>query len=186
MKIYLDLLPEEKKEEMKKKKQFLKVVRNEFLFSIPILAFFLILLIINFSLDMKAKESGASVISDSSQKEYKELEGYEENFNQINAKVSEVFKIQNSHLDWLMVFYKISNKIPDNVYISDLVTVDYQISLAGKAKAREDFLKMQDDIKSDSCFLNVDAPLSSLVSKEDVEFQINFEVKKDCLKSSSN
>ena len=181
MKIYLDLLPEEKKEEIKTKRKFLKVIYNEFLFSIPIFAFFLILMTINFSLELKTKELGVSVNSNSSQKEYKELEGYEDKFNQINLKISNISKIQSSHLNWLGIFYKISNNIPDNVYVSDLITSDYQVSLAGKAKTRDDFLKMQDKIKSDSCFLNVNAPLSSLVSKENVEFQINFDVKKNCL-----
>jgi len=181
MKIYLDLLPEEKKEEIKRKRKFFKIIHNEFLFLIPISAFFLILMTINLSLEMKAKELGASVNSNSSQKDYKELEEYEDKFNQINSKISNISKIQSSHLNWLSIFYKISNNIPENVYISDLVTIDYQVSLAGKAKTRDDFLKMQDNIKSDDCFFNINVPLSSLVSKKDVEFQINFDVKKECL-----
>ncbi len=53
MKIYLDLLPEEKKEEIKRKKIFLKVIHSELIFAIPMIAFFVILATINFSLKEK-------------------------------------------------------------------------------------------------------------------------------------
>ncbi len=186
MKIYLDLLPEEKKEEIKRKKIFLKVVHSELIFAIPMIAFFVILATINFSLKEKTKEIERIYGMDNSQKEYKELENYENSFGEINTKVNSVFKLQKGHNDWSNIFYKLNNTVPENVYLSDLVTVDYKISIAGKAKTREDFLKFQEKIKSEGCFLDVEVPLSNLVSKENVAFQLNFNVKKDCLKSLSN
>jgi Tfp pilus assembly protein PilN len=185
MKIYLDLLPEGKKEEIKKKKIFLKIVYQELLFSVPLIAFILILVTINLALEIRAQGIDESLNLRSSHKEYKELETYESKFSEINAKTSDIFKMQKEHLNWLKMFYKLSDKTPDDVHLSDLATTNYQISLVGKARAREDLLKFQDNLKSEDCFSNVNVPLSSLVSKEDVEFQINFEVKENCLKNSS-
>jgi len=185
MRIYLDLLPEEKKEEIKRKKIFLKVVRSELFFSVPIVAFFVILATINFSLREKTKEIERVYGMDNSQKEYKELESYENSFGEINAKINNIFKLQRGHNDWSNIFYRLSDTVPENVYLSDLATVDYRISIAGKAKTREDFLKFQEKIKSEECFSDVEVPLSNLVSKENVGFQVDFNVNKDCLKSLS-
>ena len=183
MKIYLDLLPEEKKQEIKKKRDFLKIIQNEFLFSIPIIAFFLIILTVNFSLKIRTQAVENNSNTGNSQKDYQELERYQNSFNEINLKTSAMFKIQKDHLNWLNVFRKMNEIVPENVNLSDLVTINYGISLAGKAKTRDDFLKFQEKIKAGSCFSDVEVPLSSLVSKENVEFQINLKVKEECLKN---
>ena len=183
MRIYLNLLPEEKKEEVAKKRGFLKVIRNEFLFSVSIVSFFSILFVMNICLRIKAQSIDDVFNLDNSQKEYKELESYEQQFKDINSKIMNISRIESSHLNWVNVFYKISNVVPDDVYISDLATADYGISMAGKAKTRDNFLKFQENIKNENCFSDVEVPLSSLVSKENVEFQINFKVKDDCLKN---
>jgi len=185
MKIYLDLLPPEKKEEMKKKKMFFKIVYYELLFFVPLAASILILVTINLALGIRIQGMNESINSVNSYKEYEELKTYESKFSEINAKTSNIFKMQKEHLNWLEMFYILNDKIPDNVYLSDLTTIDYQVSAIGKAKTREDLLKFQDNIKSESCFSNVVVPLSSLVSKENVEFQIDFEIKEKCLKKQS-
>ncbi|MFA5777043.1 MAG: PilN domain-containing protein [Parcubacteria group bacterium] len=182
MRIYLNLLPEYKKEEIKKKVAFLKIIRNEVLFAVPILAFFVILATVNFSLKLRMQEIGDSFRIDDSPKEYEELEKYEEKFKDINSKAMYKYKIQKNNLNWSGIFYKINDIIADDVYLSDLVTADYGMSLAGKAKTRDDFLKFQENIKAEECFSDVETPLSSLVSKENVGFQINFKIKEDCLK----
>lgn len=184
MKIYLDLLPDEKKEEIKRKKTFLRVVQSELLFSIPIVAFFVILATINLSLKEKSKEIDQTYRADNSQQEYRELESYENSFGEINIKTNDLFNLQKGHNNWVDIFYKLNGSIPENVYLSDLVTVDYDIFIAGKAKNREDFLKFQEKIKSEACFSDFKVPLSNLISKENVAFQVDFKVRKECLKSS--
>lgn len=185
MKIYLDLLPQEKKEEIKKRKIFLKVVKQEILFSIPIVSFILILVTINIALGIRLASLEESLSLGSSGKEYKELQSYEDKFSEINSKTSSISKMQKEHLNWLGVFYKINNVIPDNVYLSDLASNNYKISLIGKSKTREELIKFQENIRSEDCFSNINVPLSSLVSKENLEFQIDFEIKPDCLKNKN-
>ncbi len=183
MRIYLDLLPEERKKEMEKNKIFLSLIYNEIVFTIPILVFIGILVAINFILVIKAEGVEKISTMGGSQKEYQELQEFENKFSEVNSRTMEVLKVQNKHINWLNVFVRINGAVPENVFISDLASADYQISLAGKAKTREDFLKFQENLKSEACFSNVSAPLSSLVSKKNVQFQINFEVKEDCLKN---
>lgn len=185
MKIYLDLLPEGKKEEIRKNKIFLNIIRQEIMLTIPIASFAFILFFVVFCLNMKI-----SILEENSTKDltddYKELRTYENKFKEINLKTSEVYNIQKNHLNWSNLFSRLSEVVGENVYLSDLTTDNYKISLAGKAKTRDDFLKFQERIKSDGCFENVDVPLSSLVSKENLEFQMDFEIKEECLKNNQD
>lgn len=182
MKIYLDLLPEERKEEIKRKKLFFQVIRQEMLFTIPVLFFVFILVLVNLLLKTKIEGLDSVFSRGSTQREYVEIKKYEDKFNEINAKTSNILKIQNNHLNWLGFFYKLDKIVPENIYLSDLSTNNYQISLIGRAKTRDDFLKFQDKIKTEDCFSDVNVPLSNLVSKENVDFQIDFKIKDNCLK----
>lgn len=182
MKIYLDLLPEEKKKKIKKNKMFLEIIFQEIVFSLPVFFLILILLAISFNQTFITQRAEINFGMINSRKEYKDLKTYEDKFNEMDEKISDLSKIQKNHLNWMGVFSKLEKAVPGNVYISDLATDNYQVSLAGKAKSREDFLKFQENLKSEECFLNASVPLSSLVSKENVEFQVDFEIKEDCLK----
>ncbi len=183
MKIYLDLLPEERKEEIRKNKTFFKIIGQEVMLTIPVVAFVIILFITNFYLGIRISGLEENVDFKDSNNEYKILKTYEEKFKEINSQALEISNIQKNHLNWAVVFYKLEGIIPDNVYLSDLSTDNYRISLAGKAKTRGDFLNFQEKMKSESCFSGINVPLSSLVSREDLDFQMDFEVKEECLKN---
>lgn len=183
MKIMLDLLPEEKKDAIRQNKNFLRVIRQEIIFSLPIFAFIVILLVINVTQKIIAQGAGTNFNMASSQKDYKDLKLYEDTFSEIGEKTSEILKIQKNHLNWLGLFSRLESAVPEKVYFSGLTTDNYKISLAGRAKSREDFLRFQESIKSEACFSNINVPLSSLVSKENVDFQMDFEISEDCLKN---
>lgn len=182
MKIYLDLLPEERKEEIRKNKIFFKIIGQEAMLTIPIAAFIIILLITNFCLGIRISGLEENGDTKDSNNEYKILKVYEEKFKEINSQVAEMSSIQRNHLNWTVVFHKLEEAISDNVYLSDFTTDNYKISLAGRAKTRSDFLSFQEKIKSENCFANVNVPLSSLVSRENLDFQMDFEVREECLK----
>lgn len=182
MRIYLDLLPQERKEEIKRKKTFWIVVRQEIRFLLPIAFFIAIILAININLKIQLESLEKIYSLEQSRAGYQELKGYEGEFRDVNSKISEISNIQKGHLYWSHVFRELSNLTPAGISISRLITKDYQISLAGEAKTREDLLAFEDKIKASNCFSNIEMPLSNLVSKENVDFQIDFNVQQNCLK----
>lgn len=184
MKIYLDLLPAERKEEIKKKKAFKTLIHQEIRLFIPVIFFTAVLLAINFNLKIQLNGLEKSSSIEQSQDEYQELKSYEEKFSDINSKVSAVSNFQSKHLYWSSAFEELSKVIPDGAHITNLATKDYKISLAGKAKTRDDLLAFQERIKSSDCFANVNVPLPNLVSKENVVFQVDLEVKSNCLQKN--
>jgi len=61
-------------------------------------------------------------------------------------------------------------------------TSDYSVLLTGKAKSRDDLITFKENLEKEECFSNVNLPLSNLVAQKDVEFQIDFSIKKECLR----
>ncbi len=181
MRIYLDLLPEERKQEEKKKKLFRKILWQELRFLLPVISFIVILIATNINLKIQLNSLNNIYLTEQSREGYKNLKEYEEKFREINLKTSSISKFQERHFYWSHLFYRLSDLMPEGVFINGLSTKDYQVSLTGKAKTRENLLLFQERIKSSDCFSEVNVPLSNLVSRENVDFQLDFKLKKNCL-----
>ena len=184
MKIYLNLLPEEKKRKVKRRKIFWLIIRQETLFLFAVVFLIAFLLSTNFILKIQSDGVDSANTPEQSQQSYNDIKTYEDKFKETNEKTAAFLKIAKSHLYWSGVLDRLSNVAPDGVSISSLVTKNYQISLAGRAKNRDDLLKFQENIGKDDCFSDINAPLSNFVTKENVDFQIDFKVKQDCLKQN--
>lgn len=182
MRIYLDLLPTERKQEIKRKKLFRAILREEFLFIIPVIVFIFILLNIYYVLTLQKSSSVSAQTTNQSQEKYKQLSAYEEKFKEANAANQTLVKIQSGHIYWQHLFKELSNITPDGIYLSDLSTKDFSIFLVGKAKTREDLLGFKEKLESSNCFESVNVPLSNLVTRDNVDFQIDLKIKEDCLK----
>jgi Tfp pilus assembly protein PilN len=182
MKIYLDLLPQQRKQEIKRKKLFLKILREEALFLLPIVVFVVILLNVYYLLTVQKDNTIAIYSAQQSQNKYQQLGTYEEKFKQVNLFVQTLKKIQAGHLHWQELFQQLSDTIPGGIYISDLSTKNYNVFLVGKAQSRDDLLDLKSKLEANPCFQNVNVPLSNLVVKNDVDFQIDLSIKEDCLK----
>ena len=182
MKIYLDLLPQQRKNELKRKKMFGVIFYEEFIFIIPIVVLIVILLSIYYVLTIERNISAIAHSSVQSQDEYQQLSTYEEKFKQINGVTQKLTKIQASHLHWENFFQQFSEVTPDGISMSSLATKDFKVFLAGKAKTRENLLQFKSKLESSQCFSDVNVPLSNLVVRDDVDFQIDFAITEDCLK----
>lgn len=184
MKIYLDLLPEERKEKIIRNKSFSRIIRQEIMMTIPVAAFVFIIFFVIFCLNIKIASIENGVDPKNLSDSYKELKTYEKKFKEVNLKSQEISKIQNNHLNWSILFHKLGEITSEKIYFSDLTTDNYGVSLAGKAKTRDDLLIFQEKLKLENCFSDVNVPLSSLVSKEDLDFQLDFKIKEECLKNN--
>lgn len=182
MKIYLDLLPKQKKSEIKRKKTFRILLRHEFLFLLPMILLIIVLLNIYYLVSVQHGISIAASSAIESQDKYQELSSYEEKFKQVNEASAMLLKIQDKQLHWSKVFDKLSNVLPEGIAISGFSTKNYKIFLIGNAKNRDILLSFKSALLSDECFEAVNVPLSNLVVKEDVEFQVDFIVKQECLR----
>jgi Tfp pilus assembly protein PilN len=182
MKIYLDLLPQQIKQEIKRKKLFRNILSEEALFLLPFIALIFILFNVYYMLILQRDVASAAYSVQQSQNKYQQLGTYEEKFKQMNSLVQMMDKIQSGHLHWRKVFQQLSETMPDGIYVSDLSTKNYTIFIVGKARTRDDLLDLKTKLEATACFKNIDIPLSNLVVKDDVDFQIDLSVDENCLK----
>lgn len=182
MKIYIDLLPPLRKKEAKRNKMFRQILRQETLFLVPILVFISILAVTSYMLDAQKNSIKDSVISSSSQSQLDQLGVYENLFSQVNDNASSLLKIQTNQLHWDSVFVKLSALTPDGITISDITTKNYQMFVLGKAKSRDLLLAFKKQLGGEDCFSDINVPLSNLVVKDNVDFQLDMKIKENCLR----
>ena len=161
---------------------FQNILREEFLFLLPVILFIVILLNIYYLLSIQRDSSIAAKSLAESQDKYQELSSYEEKFKQVNAGASKLLKIQAGHFYWAEIFNKLGVAVPEGVFIANFSTKDFNIFLVGKAKNRDMLLSFKDRLEKDDCFANINVPLSNLVVKDDIDFQMDFLINQGCLK----
>lgn len=183
MGIKLNLIPSYKKEEIKKSYRLRVLLKWEgelflilFLFIAGLVSMDYILKINAFS----ANYSSSVATKESSQS--KAIEKYDNEIKDMNSLVSKVNKIQSGQLYWSKFLMKFDDKVLSGIEIDNLTTQNYKISLTGKSDNRDNLLALKSGIEKDECFDAVNLPLSNLISKENMVFQMDFQIKKECLK----
>lgn len=184
MKTLLNLLPEEKKDAIQNRLRsrfllwqlFLVFVLEVFYLSILVSTY----LILDFQL--KSLQGIGQHMGQSSGSDDRRLNEYEKKFQDTNALVNTVEKIDQSHLYFSKVFLLLDTLTPPGIIINQMKTEEYKISLSGKAEKREDLLSFDKRLKdSVTCISDVVIPVSNLFSQTDIDFQLDFSVKPECL-----
>lgn len=186
MKTLLNLLPEEKKESVQNR------LRSRFLLWQLFLLFLLeifyltvlvsIYLILNYQL--QSLEKIAEDATSSSQGEEQRLDTYEMKFQEVNKSVDMIGAVNRSHVYFSRVFTLLDALLPQGIVIDHFSTKDYTVSLFGRADKREDLLLLDKRLKqSGECIGNVNIPLSNLFSQEKIDFQIDFTIAPECLRT---
>lgn len=182
MKIKLNLIPPYKKEEIRQANRFLAVLKWQLGTLILLAIFLLILLSINYILRMNLFVAGSDRNSDSAiSSQLKEIEKYDTDLKNMNVGIAEIAKVQKDQLYWSEFFLKFDAKVPESVEIGGIATKNYSIFISGKADARDDLIFFKENLEKEECFESVNLPLSNLVAKADIDFQMDFSIKKECL-----
>ena len=181
MKIYLDLLPGERRKRLIRKRNFRVIMEQEFLLFFPVAVFAIILANLYLLLKIQNENIAFSGEQQSSQAKYQELNEYENEIIRANKDVENIRKIQKEHLSWSGVFSEFEKIVPQGIKVEEISTKDYKIFVIGKAEERENLVKLKEGLEGSNCFSEANMPLSNLVSKENIEFQLDFSVSRECL-----
>ncbi|HMN19579.1 MAG TPA: hypothetical protein PKA31_03230 [Candidatus Moranbacteria bacterium] len=181
MDISLDLLPVQRKQELRRARIFRMLVREQAVFLLPLLMFIGILggVVLVLKTDQQSVISAGAM--GEGQGQFQELKVFEEEFQRTNDSVERIMKMEKAHLHWSRALRDLGRLLPQGAIVSELSTKDYTVMLRGKAKTREDLLSLKSALEGYGCAENVQVPLSNLVSRTDVEFQVDFTLKKECL-----
>jgi len=183
MKIKLNLIPPQKKEEIIRANHFRLFLKwGVELFGIFVI-FIIMLMSIYYILNINLRLAKDSyLVSTNNNEQYKEIEKYESEINSVNGNIAQIEKLQNGQINWSKFFQKFNEHFSNEIEVKGLATRNFSIALIGGAKTRDSLISFKDSLAADSCFSEVNLPLSNLVSKEDIAFQIDFKIKQECLK----
>ena len=188
MKILLNLLPVEKKAEIRKDARFRMVVAQGFglvflsLFYCCILLGISALLSIRLSSERELLSVDGLAVSGRS-----EVDSYEKTFQDTNRNVSEISNLLKNHVSWEKLFRAIDTATPSGVfYTKILVGNDLVFSASGTAPNRESLLALESAMNQSECFRDASVPLSDKLVKENIDFQLGAAVQKSCLVGEQN
>jgi len=180
--IKLNLLPDYRKNEIKKSRNLRHLLRWEFQLFAVLLIFWSLLFTLNYILQSELNSvSSQTQISADDQAKYQKIKEYEAEILDINARTSQDAKIRKGQFFWSVFLSNLSEQTLPAINIQSLTTKDYATIINGKAATRDDLTKFKDNLANGGCFTDVALPLSNLLAKENLDFQITFNIKSECL-----
>lgn len=182
MEIKLNLLSEAKKNEVRKKKRYRLVVWQEIIVVSLLLFYGLILGGIVYMHSFQIKNLSIASVSQTQEQAFQEVDSAEKKFKEVNTLVASLQKFQKEHTVWSRVLFALNEASLEGVALEKIATTNQKVSLQGVAQTRDKLLEFKERLNASSCFQNATLPLSDLFTQEDVDFQIDVEVKQDCLK----
>lgn len=183
MEIKLNLIPPSRKEEIAKNNNFKLAIRIEILLTIIFVIFLAVLFFFQYIINLNLSSLAAAYEKNENLPKYNKIKDYDGQFEQVNSLTGEVLSVKRSQLYWTILFIKLNGVVFSGITINSLSTQDYLITLKGTAKSRSDLILFKEKLDNEQCFSNVDLPISDLVNKDNVNFQINFLFKEDCIKN---
>jgi hypothetical protein len=181
MEIKLNLIPPAKKEEIRKNNQLKMAIRTEVILTIALAVFFAVLLSFKYILNISFAFNSAAWENENPE-QFKKIENYDRQFSNINTQVFQIITLKKSQLYWSEFFTKLDALVFSGISVKKISTDDYSIMVEGISDTRDDLILFKEKIESEKCFTDVDLPLSNLVGRNNVEFQISFNIDKNCLK----
>ena len=103
---------------------------------------------------------------------------------QLSNNVLKVAKeIQEEFIPWQNLLITLSNITPPNVVINQMsVTKERgELSLRGEAVDRDSFLTFKNNLETDPLFIEVESPISNILSKTDIVFSLNITLSTDLI-----
>lgn len=105
----------------------------------------------------------------------KNSQAYNARTKELNERIKVLTEVTKSGHDWNDLIMKIANLLPNGVTLS-LLSVNQEtqaIRLVGVASTRDDLLKLKANIGESKYLEDVKLPMSSILEKENIAFDIN-------------
>lgn len=181
MKTFLNILPPERKEDLRLMKWYRKLIHQEV--GILFLVFFLIGLIsgVWFLLTLEEK----AILERNTEKArgnaiYADVVSYEELFVEIQKKIPFVERLVGEQKNILWLFHFIEGNMSEGIVLSSVSVDEATLKISGHAGTRDQLLVFQEKFQKEECFSDVSLPLSQLAKREGIDFEITALVRGKC------
>jgi hypothetical protein len=184
MKIKLNLLPPDKAEEIQEAKKLRLVLQWGLEIYALLLIFFFLLASLSYVLKMNLKLASEAQINSGISAKYAQLDSYDAKNRKLNLLVSNLKAAKKNQIYWSNLFLKLDGILTSEIIVQNFSNKDWTIFLIGKSKTREALVSLREKLEKEPCFAEVKFPLSNLVAKENVDFQLEFKVQEKCVKEN--
>ena len=171
--ITLNIISPELKKEIKLKNIYL-ILKVEIFFAMIFIIFYLVA-IISSKYILKSYLTEISLKNNTTNEATNETI---ETVDNINKKLVEVAKIQTENINWLNLLEIISNNTESDVKYNK-ITMDTKngLTLSGISKTREGLIKIKNFLENAPYLSDVNFPISNLLEKKDINFNITAKFK---------
>lgn len=182
MEISLNLIPEYRKEEIERAKRHRVFIWQIVAGLFMMLVFGSILVGFNLELTTELDAIVQTSIPKDQIKDFEELKKYDEEFKEANDRIAVLEGIQKEEIFWSNLFLELDKIISDGVEIKSVSTKKMQVFISGTTGTRDDLVAFKNKLEEAACFENVNFPLSNFAAKDNIEFQLDFFIKDNCVK----
>lgn len=177
MKITINLIPTEKKEELRMKKNGRRIVKISLMayLAMFVLAFFIYgcLLVIQVQKDGVDQEL-ANLSNNNIFRQTKDEQNIIKEYYQRANYIEQNFNKQRSY--WAF-FQELNSQVPTGIDFTELKIEDKLISIKGVGKTRDEVIRFRDNLQKSNFFNKVNFPISNFTQDKDVNFDFNIELK---------
>ena len=181
MKTFFNILPPEKKDDLRLAKRYRILLRQAA--GLLFLIFFLISLLSGIWFLLVLDEESVLEKSSETQRQnevYAQIALYDEAFSQTQALLPSVGQALNKQKEVTWIFRSLEENVPPEISFLSVSVEDNVLKLAGQADTRDHLLALQEKLRGVKCFSNVVFPWSQIAKKESIDFEISISLDSKC------
>jgi len=183
MKIELNLLPKSREKKNRNKKVLRFIIVQEIMIVLITLMFWGVIRSIDAVAGFRLEEEENQIDVGGNSDKYAEMKKYENKLREVKDKMDFVNNLQQNEINWLVVLEKIPGIISENITLTSIKNDGFEFDIKGKASNRDTLIEMKNAVEKENCFSDVEIPLNDMVLKNDIDFELKFNAKEECLKN---
>lgn len=172
MKKTINLLPKERKNNLKWKKFNLFLLKNGLIFVLATVVFLVFLISNLFILNIYKKINQDEIKKEESSGLNKTINEAKKEIDEKHMETEEFLKVFSKGDSYWVYLDEINQSLPEEVYFKELNLDKENLEIKGWSETRNDLLKFEESLKQKEIFKEIEMPISNLTSQENINFEI--------------
>ncbi len=177
MNITINLLPQEKKEELGNLKHIGVVMRVGIMAILALCLLVVFLEAIMYTIKIEKDFVESEILGFQKSDEYLETRIAQDSLREYSQKAKAIRVGLQNKKDYTNLVLEINEMIPNGIILKNLSIESKEVILSGTALKRESLLLLEQELKSYERFKKIDSPISNLVSDTNAPFTFSIELE---------
>ncbi len=178
MKVTINLLPSNKKEEIRVQQLAGMVFEIGFSAVAAIAVFVIFLFSCLFIIDMQEKIITEETIQLEKVNVYGEVRKTYDLVDEYYKNTGQLEKGLSDQVSQVLILEKVNGLIPENLFLEEISIMEGKILIKGFSSSRDSLIEFRDKLEGDEQFDSVEAPISNFTASENINFTFTIGIKK--------